>query len=218
MCALPARRIASSAFCAALLVGITGPAAMAADSAREHSHVASPEGRIPGADARLALVKKMGGELTPVAHLLKAVLEEDDGQLSPAKARKLGAAAKAALAKAAAKAPAEGVVSLPAPARPAVEFRTSEPSADETSDALDAWEEALDTLLEAITSGVDTEVLPSVDDLLTEVDSLLDGLLDIGPALLPELTDTSASTSVSSEQTLTIDGNTVSTTVLRPAL
>ncbi|MER5210534.1 hypothetical protein ABT063_08135 [Streptomyces sp. NPDC002838] len=218
MCALPARRIASSALCAALLVGITGPAAMAADSAREHSHVASPDERLPGADARLALVRNLGGDLTPVADLLKAVLEEDDGQLPPAKARKLGAAAKAALTKVAAKAPATGVL-LPAPAWTAVELRTSERSAaDDTSDALDALEEALDSLLEAITSGVDTEVLPTVDDLLTEVDSLLDQLLDIGLSVLPVLSDTSTSTSVSSVQTVTLDGTTVSTTVLRPAL
>lgn len=219
MCALPARRIASSALCAALLAGITGPAAMAADSTREHSHVASPEARLPGADARLALVRKIGGELTPVADLLKAVLEEDDGQLPKAKAKKLGVAAKGALAKVAAKDSAKDVVVLPAPARHTVEFRTSERSAaDDTSDALDALEEALDSLLDAITSGVDTEVLPSVDDLLTEVDSLLDGLLDIGLSILPALSDTSASTSVSSVQTVTINGNTVSTTVLRPAL
>jgi hypothetical protein len=210
-------RIASSALCAALLVGITGPVAMAADSAREHSRVASPDERLPGADARLALVRKLGGELTPVADLLKAVLEEDDGQLPPDKARKLVAAAKDALAKAAAKAPKTDAP-LPAPARPAAELGTSERSAaDETSDALDALEDALDSLLDAITSGVDTEVLPSVDDLLTGLDTLLDELIDIGLSILP-LSSTSDSTSLSSVQTVTINGNTVSTTVLRPAL
>ncbi|MEU6279991.1 hypothetical protein [Streptomyces sp. NPDC047028] len=53
---LPARRLASSALSAALLVGITGPAALAADSARERDHAVS---RAPahGADALLAQVR-----------------------------------------------------------------------------------------------------------------------------------------------------------------
>ncbi|WP_406330125.1 hypothetical protein [Streptomyces sp. NBC_00203] len=218
---LPAGRIASSALCAALLVGITGTAAVAADSARERSHTASPDARLPGADALLAQVRKLnilGGELTPVTDLLNAVLKADNGQLPAAEARKLGDAAKGALAKAATKAPATGVL-RPAPARRA---------ADPTSDALDALEDALaaveeavDSLLEAITSGDDSEVLSLVDDGLTEVDDLITELLDSDlpeptrsdPATLPS---TSTSTSVSPVSAVTLPATTLRTTVLLP--
>jgi hypothetical protein len=206
MCALPARRIASSALCAALLVGITGPVAMAADSARGHGHVA-PEARLPGADARLAQVRKLNwGELTPVANLLNAALR-GNGQLPAAEARKLGAEAKAALAEAATKgveAPATPMASPPATGvlLPAPVLLTDEPrvpewrAADLVSDLLDAVIEAVDGLLGTITSGVG-DVLPSVDDLLTGVDDLIAALLG-SDLLLQDTSDTSASSSTSS--------------------
>lgn len=196
MRALPARRIASSALCAALLVGIAGPAAMAADSTREHSHATSHDARLRGAEALLVQVRTYsGGELTPVADLLTAVIEADNGQLPEAKAEKLGAAAKIAVSKAVAKAsatsatptasaPATGVL-LPAPAqRPA----------DLTDDGLDAVAEAVDSLVESITADEVDAVLPSVDDLLDLVKDLIDAL--IGVDLLEQnlLTETTSST------------------------
>ncbi|GGU06299.1 hypothetical protein [Streptomyces coeruleorubidus] len=180
MSALPARRIASSALCAALLVGITGPVAMAADSARGHAHVA-PDARLPGADARLAQIARLNwGELTPVADLLNAVLDSN-GLLPPAEARKLGAEAKAALAEAAAKDArtpvTPTVVLLPAPAPPALVPAVPERrAADPVTDLLDLVLGAVDSLLQAITSGVGG-ILPSVDGLLNGVDDLLAGLL-----------------------------------------
>src|SRR3954453_22271184 len=107
MPALSARHIGSSALCATLLIGITGPAAVAANAAREASTAASTDARLARADALLAKVRNInGGEFAPVADLLDAVLKADNGRLPPDEARKLGAAAKRALAEASAKAPA----------------------------------------------------------------------------------------------------------------
>ncbi|MFD5652827.1 hypothetical protein [Streptomyces sp. NPDC127039] len=101
---LPARRIATSALCAGLLIGISGPAVMAADgdSVRERTHAAS---RAPLPDAeelqsQVGSLAALGGVLTPVTDMLTAVLKADDGQLSATDADKLSAAVKDALAKA----------------------------------------------------------------------------------------------------------------------
>ncbi|MGA5202427.1 hypothetical protein [Streptomyces variegatus] len=192
MCALPVRRIASGALCAALLVGITGPVAMAAESTRGHGHVA-PEARLPGTDARLAQIGKLNwGELTPVSDLLRTVLRDSNGKLPPAEARRLGAAAKAALADAAAKGAQTSLMStavrLPAPAWPAAvpAASVSAPrAANPVTDLLDLVLGAVDGLLKAITSGVGG-VLPSVDDLLTGVDGLLAALTAGDPQLEDE--------------------------------
>lgn len=114
---LPVRRIASSALCGALLLGLAGPAAAAAetDTARGHVQAASRV-PVPGADGLLAQVQglgNLGAVLTPVTDLLNAVLKADNGQLSPEEATKLGDAVKDAIAKVSAAAPA-------APAAPAV--------------------------------------------------------------------------------------------------
>ncbi|MFG2132335.1 hypothetical protein ACGFNV_31605 [Streptomyces sp. NPDC048751] len=219
---LPAWRVASSALCAALLVGITGPAAVAADPAREHSHAASPHVRFLSTDAVLAQARTInGGELTPVADLLQAVFGADHGRPPVADARKLGAAAKAALAKAAAKAPAALVtpktpapgigVLLPAPAVPAApavapasddpdtvenELDAVDEALDTVEEALDDLEDAVDSLLDAITSGDEDEVLPTADDLLTELADLIDALTGGGLPLLPTLSGTSTPTSL----------------------
>ncbi|MFJ8469447.1 hypothetical protein [Streptomyces swartbergensis] len=221
MCALPARRIASSALCAALLVGITGPVAMAADSARGHAHVA-PDARLPGANTRLAQIAKLNwGELTPVADLLNAVLRDSNGLLPAAEARKLGAEAKAALAEAAAKdarTPVRStVVLLPAPALPALVSGVPERrAADPVTDLLDLVLGAVDSLLQAITSGVGG-ILPSVDDLLNGVDDLLAGL--IGGNLTPRdesVSSTSPSTSSTAVSTTTPEAVTYPEVTLLP--
>ncbi|NGO07268.1 hypothetical protein G5C60_06295 [Streptomyces sp. HC44] len=203
---LPARRIATSALCAALLVGITGPAAMAADSTREHSQAPAPDARLRGADALLAQVRAYNrGELTPVADLVHAVLEADNGQLPEAKARKLGAAAKAALAP------------MAAERRPA----------DLVDDALDALDSLLDALFsedseltsesedededsEVTSESEDSEVPESAEDLLIEVEDLIDESSDsdleesdLEDSELED-SDLSDSPTVSSKQTQTI--------------
>lgn len=230
MPALSARHIASSALCAALLAGITGPAAMAADAARERGHAVSPDARLARADTLLAKVRKInGGELAPVADLLHAVIEADNDRLAAAEARKLGAAAKRALAKASAKdpadwtmttvsAPATGVLP-PAPSESAADLASDDLDDtlddaldDALSDVLDDVGEAVDSLLEAITSRV-SNVLPEVDDLLSEVEELIDALLDSG------LVETASSEqTVSSTQTSTVvsDSSAVTLPVISP--
>ncbi|MEV5881758.1 hypothetical protein AB0L74_03335 [Streptomyces sp. NPDC052020] len=101
---LPVRPIATSAFCATLLLGVTGPAAMAADgdSARERAGAAS-RAPLPDADALNAQVQALtglGGVVTPVTDLLGAVLKADDGRLSAEQADRLAKAVEDALAKA----------------------------------------------------------------------------------------------------------------------
>ncbi|MEU6549896.1 hypothetical protein ABZ915_06330 [Streptomyces sp. NPDC046915] len=171
MRALPARRIASSTLCAALLVGITGPAAMAADPARERGHAVSPDAPRLSAHALLAQVRKLnafGSEVTPVTDLLNAVLKADHGRLSAAEARRLGDPAKRALAKVVAKA----------------EPRASARRAAAPADLLDDLEKALDDLLESLTGGTD-QVLPSLSGLLGDLIDLLTGALIDGALPTP---------------------------------
>ncbi|MEU1531205.1 hypothetical protein [Streptomyces fagopyri] len=141
---LPARRIATSALCATLLLGIAGPAATAAGSApaRGRTHAAAP---VPGADALLTQVQSLAnisGVLAPVTDLLNAALKADAGQLSAADAAKLSQAVKDAIAKATATLPAvpatPSVPALPStpalPATPAVPAVPSLKNADERGD------------------------------------------------------------------------------------
>ncbi|MET8075640.1 hypothetical protein [Streptomyces sp. NPDC005303] len=102
---LPARRIASCALCAALLVAVAGPTAAAAerDSAADRveaaAHAPVP---VPDADVlrpQVEALAGLGGVLTPVTDLLNTVLKADDGQLSAEQAAKLGDAVKSAFAK-----------------------------------------------------------------------------------------------------------------------
>lgn len=123
MRALPVRRIATSALCATLLIGIAAPASMAADGdlPRGHSHAAAP---VPGADALLAQTKTLGdisGVLAPVTALVDAALKADNGQIPADQATKLGQAAKDAIAKVTAAAPVAPPAAAPAvPAVPPV--------------------------------------------------------------------------------------------------
>lgn len=172
MRALPARRIASSTLCAALLVGVTGPAAMAADPARERSHATSPDAPALRADTLLAQVRKLdafGKDIVPVTDLLTAVLKADHGRLPAAEARRLGEPAKRALAKVAAKA----------------EPRASARRAAAPADPLDDLEEALEDLLASITSGDTDQVLPSLGGLLGDLIDLLTGALAGGALPTP---------------------------------
>ncbi|MEU4488182.1 hypothetical protein AB0H94_25390 [Streptomyces purpurascens] len=229
MRALPARRIASSALCAALLVGITGPVAMAADSARGHGHVAS-DARLPGADVRLVQIGKIKwGTLTPVADLLNAVLR-DNGRLSAAEATKLGDAAKAALAEAAAEdvqtpAPVAPLtpapVVLPAPVLPAPALVPEERAADPVTDLLDLVLGAVDGLLQGITGGAGG-LLPLVDDLLGGADELLAELTSGDPALqdedaVPTVTSSTTSTSAAEPDSFFSPRISVLTPLLPPA-
>ncbi|XMA37134.1 hypothetical protein O1157_12335 [Streptomyces albogriseolus] len=77
MRALPARRIALGALCAALLATTTGPAAFAADSHPGQDPAVSSAALL----ARVSHPEAAPGDLAPVADLIKAVLASPDGQL-----------------------------------------------------------------------------------------------------------------------------------------
>ncbi|MDT0391257.1 hypothetical protein [Streptomyces sp. DSM 41921] len=175
---LPARRIATSALCATLLLGVTGPAAMAADSASvpERAHTAS-RAPVPDADALLGQVQglgDLGGVLTPVADLLTAVLKADGGQLPPSEAAKLSTSVQDAIDQAtatpAATAPGTTTPSSPLPQAstlPApVEDRAEVPEGL-VAEALQALEKATGGLLKAVTSGESTQVTPAVNAVVT---------------------------------------------------
>lgn len=132
MRALPARRIALGALCAALLAGVTGPAAMAADT--------RPTPTEPFAQVRTVDAREHG--LTPVVDLLNAVIEADDGRLPAEEARRLGDAARAALAEPAADDPATTTESSSVTTND-----TSLTEADLTSEEATALREVLDGLL-----------------------------------------------------------------------
>ncbi|MFG3143572.1 hypothetical protein [Streptomyces sp. NPDC048243] len=182
MRALPARRIATSALCATLLIGIAAPASMAADSdlPRGHSHAAAP---VPGADALLAQTKTLGdisGVLAPVTALVDAALKADNGQIPADQATKLGQAAKDAIAKVTAAAPVAPPAAAPAvPAVPPVALPGVPPlsknaerpralaAADVKADALTALQTAVDSLVKAVTSGDAASVVPAATAVVT---------------------------------------------------
>ncbi|WP_439948116.1 hypothetical protein [Streptomyces sp. BBFR109] len=173
MRSLPARRLAAGALCAALLTGIAGSAAMAADPVRE-DHPVAPQLRQPAADALRAQAGKVRGSadvLTPVTELLNTIAKADKGQLTAAQARQAGEAAKRAVAEAVGRTPAGSAAGSPASA--AV---TGQRAADPVSDALAALDKAIDDLVQAVTNGVG-DVQAVVTDLLTQVAGLVTGLL-----------------------------------------
>ena len=162
---LPARRFALGALCAALLAGVTGPAAMAADTAPVRDRAASSALLL----ARAGTVDARQHGLTPVVELVRAVLEADDGRLSTAEARRLGDAARAAVAKAADEDPvATTDATLPAPpdtTTSATVLTTTED--DLTPEELADLREALDALMEMLlpgaTTSTDTPAAPDTD-------------------------------------------------------
>ncbi|MGW2297164.1 hypothetical protein [Streptomyces violaceorubidus] len=195
---LPARRIATSALCAGLLIGLSGPAVMAADgdSVRERTHAAS-HAPLPDAEelqSQVSSLAGLGGVLTPVTDLLGAVLKADNGQLSATDADKLSDAAKGALAMAeaadtdadaaattpdtgtaaqppAVNAPQTGSdtpVTLPAPVTAQDEDGTAAAS-DLSATANAALLKQVDALVKATTSGTAEEVSPAVKDVMTGI-------------------------------------------------
>ncbi|MFJ8791364.1 hypothetical protein [Streptomyces sp. NPDC102462] len=124
-----------------LLVGIAGPAAVAADSSRERTHAAS-RAPVPGADTVLAQTKApagLGAVLTPVTDLLNQALK--NGQLTPEQAQTLADAVKAAIAQITAAAPA--APGTPSSAQQGGEGRAAD-AKDVQGDALAALQKAVD--------------------------------------------------------------------------
>ncbi|CAL9466400.1 hypothetical protein SUDANB15_02725 [Streptomyces sp. enrichment culture] len=183
MRALPARRIALGACCAALLIGITGPAATAAEPARERTPAAS-------SDALLVQVRNLDaheGELAPVVDLLEAALGADGGHLPPAEARRLGEAAEDALEAAAAKAQAATptATATPTVTAPAGTAAPSDPDPAATAtatatvttpDASDPAEDVSDPAEDALLTDDENEL---TSDLLDAVREVVDSLLEL---------------------------------------
>lgn len=137
MRALSARRLASAAVTATLLIGITAPAAVAVDNESKSERIEeAAKAPLPGVDGLLAQVQtlgNLGSVLAPVTDVLNAVLKADDGQVSPEQATQLLDAVKAAIAKVTTAAPAP--VPLPTDA-PATTTPATPPATTTPTDAL----------------------------------------------------------------------------------
>ncbi|OIJ69369.1 hypothetical protein [Streptomyces mangrovisoli] len=162
MRALPVRRAASSALCAALLVGITGPAASAADTGGGRTRVTTRPSD-PTTDALRAQVGTLGrygGVLTPVTDLLTTVLADRHGRLPAREAHRLVTAAEHAVAEVK---PAAG--------------RKQHRAADPQDDALASLQSSLDALVKAVTSGDLGQLIPAVTATVSGVVGVVTGLL-----------------------------------------
>ncbi|WML80443.1 hypothetical protein [Streptomyces sp. VNUA74] len=196
---LPARRIATTALCAGLLIGISGPAVMAADgeSVRERTHAAShaPLPDVAELQSQVGSLAGLGGVLTPVTDMLTAVLEAEDGRLSAADADKLSDAVKDALAKAEAAdadaddADTDDTATTPGTATPAQPPAVTAPEAgdpvtlpapvaaqdeaaaapDLTATAYAELQKQVDALVKATTAGSAEQVSPAVENVVTGV-------------------------------------------------
>ncbi|MET8458805.1 hypothetical protein [Streptomyces parvulus] len=211
---LPARRIATTALCAGLLIGISGPAVMAADgeSVRERTHAAShaPLPDVAELQSQVGSLAGLGGVLTPVTDMLTAVLKAEDGRLSAADADKLSDAVKDALAKAEAAdadaddADTDDTATTPGTATPAQPPAVTAPEAgdpvtlpapvaaqDETAAAPDLTATAyaelqkqVDALVKATTAGSAEQVSPAVENVVTGVVNVVAATL-VGNGLPP---------------------------------
>ncbi|MGW1598136.1 hypothetical protein [Streptomyces sp. NPDC002343] len=197
---LPVRRLASTVLCASVLVGITGPVALAADTAGEHGRTASRVS-VPAAekDRLLTRARALGRthpELGPVVELLSRSLEE--GRLPAGEAGRLGEAAKEAIVRAA------GTTGAQSPAAP-VTVRHASAGAPMARDVLDdtigGLLTAIDELVKSITdeaaaaqaaadeitadqtavdqTGTDQTAADESGQMLPSLDGLLSGLFDL---------------------------------------
>ncbi|MFI8298266.1 hypothetical protein ACIGCZ_20275 [Streptomyces nigra] len=181
------RHIATSALCAALLLGTVAPALAAGpDDTRPASRTA--------ADSRAALrdqtdaLAGLGTVLTPVTRLLDSVLAADDDPLTAAEAKKLAAAAREAVAQAREEALTD-----------AADATDTTDTTGLTPGALDALGKAVDGLLAALLADKGEQVDPAADNVVKKlVDVSVATLLDRGlpaarlPGLPPAETGTGA--------------------------
>ncbi|MDT0469020.1 hypothetical protein [Streptomyces gibsoniae] len=167
---LPARRFASSALCAMLLIGITGPTALAADHA-------SARGRVPAETAPLPPSADV--LVRPVADLLNAVLTANHGRIPADQAVRLGKAVDDAIAK----------VSMASPS-------VNAPDAGE-DDAIADLRQSTDKLLAAATSDDTSQVAPTATRVLNDLVKVLGAGFVSGELMpLPNPSDLSAPTSL----------------------
>ncbi|MGV9228424.1 hypothetical protein [Streptomyces nigra] len=168
------RHIATSALCAALLLGTVAPALAAGpDDTRPASRTA--------ADSRAALrdqtdaLAGLGTVLTPVTRLLDSVLAADDDPLTAAEAKKLAAAAREAVAQAREEALAEAAQEVAA-ARAEAEEARREAAADREEAAADR-EEALTDAADAADATDTTDTTGLTPGALDALGKAVDGLL-----------------------------------------
>ncbi|MFJ7772130.1 hypothetical protein ACIQ1J_27995 [Streptomyces sp. NPDC097107] len=211
---LPARRIATTALTAGLLIGLSGPVVMAADgeSVRERTHAAS-QAPLPDVAELLNQVGSLaglGGVLTPVTDMLNAVLMADNGQLTAMDADKLAAAVKDALAKAdAADADADDAAATPGtttpgtttpgtstPAQPPVvtapeaETPVTLPApvvaqgSDETAAAADLAAQSYAALQKQIDALVEATTSGTAEQVSLAVENLMTGVVNVVAATL----------------------------------
>lgn len=196
------RRLASTALCATLLLGISGPAAMAADHDASRDRASTP---LPGPDALLPRVQRLTEAdrvVAPVSDLLKAALTADNRHPSAGRAAGLDRAAKAAK-------DAIGRVNGPtaAPTGPVTAPTAPIPTRNEAqSDALAALRKAVDDLAAAATSGNAGQVLPAATAVMNKLISVLVASVTGGltmPTLpsLPSLPPSSAASKPASPPT-----------------
>ncbi|MFI5853561.1 hypothetical protein [Streptomyces parvulus] len=206
---LPARRIATTALCAGLLIGISGPAVMAADgeSVRERTHAAShaPLPDVAELQSQVGSLAGLGGVLTPVTDMLDAVLKADDGRLSATDADKLSDAVKDALAKAEAAdadaddadADADDTATTPGTATPAQPPAVTAPEAgdpvtlpapvaaqDETAAAPDLTATAYAELQKQIDALVKATTAGSAEQVSPAVENVVTGIVNVVAATL----------------------------------
>jgi hypothetical protein len=185
---LPLSAAAATA-CAALVIGIAGPASAAVQPAHDTGGTATAVApakdglaRAAAPDAAaLALARKIDGlkntdaVLAPVTALLSATATAHDHRLPAADAARLLASAHQAIAAA-----------KPASARAA----TAAAPTDAISDALDALSKALDALVASAQAGDTSATSTALGDAITKtvdaiVASLLGGLTTVPAATLP---------------------------------
>ncbi|MEZ7159182.1 hypothetical protein ACBR38_29630 [Streptomyces sp. MAD19A] len=200
MRALPARRIALGALCAALLVTTTGPAALAAGSHPGQDPAASLVARLPQTGTTRT-------DLTPVTDLVHAVLTAPAGQLPLTEVQRLAEAAREAVTGAAADDPSSTDTSV-TPAAPALPGATT----PATGVLLPTTEEADGTAAEDL-SEVREALDAFLDLLLPQSDSADAGSASTGTAESTGTATTETDATSTTDTTESADGVTADESV-----
>ncbi|HET9382341.1 MAG TPA: hypothetical protein VFP69_16125, partial [Streptomyces sp.] len=181
---LPVRRLASTTLGAFLLLGVTGPAALAAGSDQPGENTAAvAQAPVADTEALLAQTQHLGdlsAMLKPTTDLLNAVLKADGGRLAPQDSAPYATAVREAIAKIG----RTQATTLPAPAS----ATSSASQAGATSaavksapvpgaDALSSLQKAVDALTEASAAGDTARVQAAANDVMT-------GLVNVAAATL----------------------------------
>lgn len=189
---LPVRRLASTTLSAFLLLGVTGPVALAA-AGDTHGEQAAAVAQAPVADAEtlLAQTQSLGNlseVLKPATELLQAVLKADSGRLTPQESAQHATAVKDAIARfgaagtATAPAPVSEATTLPAPA-----FARTASGSDVKADALAELQKSVENLLQASTAGDAAQVRPAASSVVTDLVNVVAVTLAKGGLPAPDM-------------------------------